>query len=112
MMTSWGSNSWAIGMRTWIPPELKVSTPAHTKHLGWYVGFEFRVTHHSVDAHVREQRQVEAHTGLDRPELQDIAQTRAAKLDRSDLEEVDVAQAIEEIAEGRERRARCRSSVL
>ena len=26
-------------------PELKDSTPAHTKHLGWYVEFEFRVTH-------------------------------------------------------------------
>ena len=25
-------------------PELKVSTPAHTKHLGCYVEFEFRVT--------------------------------------------------------------------
>ena len=24
-------------------PEPKVSTPAHTKHLGWCVGFEFRV---------------------------------------------------------------------
>ena len=24
-------------------PELKVSTPAHTKHLGWYLDFEFRV---------------------------------------------------------------------
>ena len=23
-------------------PELKVSTPAHTKHLGWYLEFEFR----------------------------------------------------------------------
>ena len=22
------------------PPELKVSTPAHSKHLGWYVEFE------------------------------------------------------------------------
>ena len=26
-------------------PELKVSTPAHAKHLGWHVEFEFRVTH-------------------------------------------------------------------
>ena len=24
-------------------PELKVSTPAHTKHLGWYLELEFRV---------------------------------------------------------------------
>ena len=24
------------------PPKLKVSTPAHTKHLGWYVEFEIR----------------------------------------------------------------------
>ena len=29
-------------------PELKVSTPAHTKHLGWYVEFEFRVAHRRV----------------------------------------------------------------
>ena len=28
------------------PPELKISTPAHTKHLGRCVEFEFRVTHH------------------------------------------------------------------
>ena len=27
------------------PPELKVRTPAHTKHLGWYNEFEFQVTH-------------------------------------------------------------------
>ena len=27
------------------PPELKVSTPARTKHPGWHVGFEFRVAH-------------------------------------------------------------------
>ena len=27
------------------PPEIKVRTPAHTKQLGWYVEFEFRVTH-------------------------------------------------------------------
>ena len=27
------------------PPELKVSTPAHTKQLGWHVEFESRVTH-------------------------------------------------------------------
>ena len=26
-------------------PGLKVSTPAHTKQLGWCVEFEFRVTH-------------------------------------------------------------------
>ena len=26
-------------------PELKVSTPAHKKHLDWYLEFEFRVTH-------------------------------------------------------------------
>ena len=30
-------------------PELKVSTPAHTKHLGWYLEFEFRVTHRVGD---------------------------------------------------------------
>ena len=29
------------------PPELKVRTPAHTKHLGWYLVFESRVTHRS-----------------------------------------------------------------
>ena len=29
-------------------PELKVSTPAHTRHLGWYVEFEFRVMQHCV----------------------------------------------------------------
>ena len=27
------------------PPELKASTPAHAKHLGWYLEFESRVTH-------------------------------------------------------------------
>ena len=27
------------------PPELKVRTPAHTKHSGWYLEFESRVTH-------------------------------------------------------------------
>ena len=27
------------------PPELKVRTPAHTKHLGWYLEFVFRVAH-------------------------------------------------------------------
>ena len=26
------------------PPELKVRAPAHTKHLGWYLEFESRVT--------------------------------------------------------------------
>ena len=26
------------------PPKLKVRTPAHAKHLGWYLEFEFRVT--------------------------------------------------------------------
>ena len=26
------------------PPELKVRTPAHTKHSGWYLEFESRVT--------------------------------------------------------------------
>ena len=26
-------------------PELKASTPAHTKHLCWYLEFESRVTH-------------------------------------------------------------------
>ena len=25
-------------------PELKLSAPAHTKHLGWHLEFEFRVT--------------------------------------------------------------------
>ena len=27
-----------------VPRTLKVRTPAHTKHLGWYLEFEFRVT--------------------------------------------------------------------
>ena len=31
-------------LRPDLHPELKVSTLAHTKHLGWYVEFEFRVT--------------------------------------------------------------------
>ena len=31
-------------------PEPKVSTPAHTKHLGWYLEFEFRVTQATEDA--------------------------------------------------------------
>ena len=26
----------------YFPPKLKVRTPAHTKHLGWYLEFEFR----------------------------------------------------------------------
>ena len=37
-------------------PELKVSTPAHTKYLGWYLEFEFRVTHkphHDVSGYHR-----------------------------------------------------------
>ena len=32
------------------PPELKVRTPAHTKQLGWYVEFEFRVTHRFIES--------------------------------------------------------------
>ena len=32
------------------PPEPKVSTPAHTKHLGWYLEFEFRVSTRSCRA--------------------------------------------------------------
>ena len=35
-----------------VPPELKVRTPAHTKQLGWYVGyveFESRVTQDTAD---------------------------------------------------------------
>ena len=31
-------------------PELKVSTPAHAKYLGWYLEFEFRVTHMRTQA--------------------------------------------------------------
>ena len=27
------------------PPELQLNMPAHTKHPGWFVGMEFRVTH-------------------------------------------------------------------
>ena len=34
------------------PPQLKVSTQAHTKHLGWCAEFEFRVTH-SCYCHLR-----------------------------------------------------------
>ena len=34
--------------RPLCPPELKVRTPAHTKHLGWYLEFEFRVTHRTA----------------------------------------------------------------
>ena len=34
------------------PPKLKVRTPAHTKHLGWYLGFQFRVTHRPTDLKV------------------------------------------------------------
>ena len=29
------------------PPELKVKTAAHAKHLGWYLDFESRVMHRS-----------------------------------------------------------------
>ena len=32
-----------------IPPELKVRTPAHTKHMGWYLEFESRVKTHRVE---------------------------------------------------------------
>ena len=34
-----------LALRPYISPELKISTPAHTKQLGLYVEFEFRVTH-------------------------------------------------------------------
>ena len=34
-----------IAARRRVPPELKVMAPAHTKHLGWHVEFESRVTH-------------------------------------------------------------------
>ena len=39
------------------PPGTQSRTPAHTKHLGWYLEFEFRVTHrdaadvHGVNSH-------------------------------------------------------------
>ena len=42
-----GSRTESVGwtMAGWVRhPELKVSTLAHTKHLGWYFDFEFRVT--------------------------------------------------------------------
>ena len=32
------------------PPELKVRTPAHTEHPGWYLEFESRVTRREVSA--------------------------------------------------------------
>ena len=35
-------------MQGCAPPELKVRTPEYTKHLGWYVEFESRVTHRDV----------------------------------------------------------------
>ena len=39
---AWGSGSGSVSAVR--HPELKVSTPAHKKHLGWYLEFEFRVT--------------------------------------------------------------------
>ena len=40
-----GLGDWAVKFLAEVRhPELKVSTPAHTKHLGWYIEFEFRVT--------------------------------------------------------------------
>ena len=36
------------------PLELKVRTPTHTKHPGWHVEFESRVTHHPVDCILRD----------------------------------------------------------
>ena len=35
------------------PPELKVSSPAHTKQLGWYVEFESRVTQADSDGYAK-----------------------------------------------------------
>ena len=40
--------------QTVCPPELKVRTPARTKHLGWYVEFEFWVTQATFQSHVDE----------------------------------------------------------
>ena len=43
------------------PPELKVRTPAHTEHLGWYLEFKFRVT--QADQHVRAPIHITMGTG-------------------------------------------------
>ena len=42
------SGSSAAAVLSLRHPELKVSTPAHTKHLGWYLEFEFQGTHRSA----------------------------------------------------------------
>ena len=43
-----GSGCSAAAVVSLRHPELKVSTPAHTKHIGWYLEFEFRGTYRSA----------------------------------------------------------------
>ena len=61
--------SLAMIAATLCPPELKVRTPAHTKHQGWHLEFEFRVTHRPVSSSRLHCRPTAARSEGERPAL-------------------------------------------